>query len=116
MLTGVSGETIGDVFVVGPQGRLDGNGALALEKFLGSNPGNASKHVLFDFSGLDYISSAGLRVILLTAKKLQAGAGKVALCALNQDIQKVFEMSGFNTIVDISPSRELALSDLSAGS
>ena len=106
----VTQETIGNVLVVGPEGKLDGNSAKDLESVLLKAMEGGSHRILFDFSSLVYISSSGLRVILATAKQVKKQAGRVALCCLNDNIQQVFEMSGFNRILDIEGSREAALS------
>ena len=102
-------ESIGDVLVVGPQGKLDGSNSRELENLLQSAIREGSSRILLDFSALDYISSSGLRVIIATAKLLKKNAGAVALCNLNDHILKVFQMSGFDTILDIEETRESAL-------
>ena len=106
----VTQKTVGNVLVVGPEGRLDGNSAKDLESVLLKAMDGGAHRILFDFSSLVYISSSGLRVILATAKRVKKRAGRVALCRLNDNIQQVFEMSGFHTILDIEGSREAALS------
>lgn len=111
MLTEIKQDAIGDVLVVGPQGKLDGNGAKNLEQVLQKAMEEGASRILFDFTGLAYISSSGLRVILATAKRVRNESGKVALCELNDNIQKVFEMSGFSSILNIEDSREAALSE-----
>ena len=69
--------------------------------------------VVLDFAKLEYISSAGLRVLLKTAKKLH-GSGSFALCALNDNIEELIEMSGFSHFMDIFPSIGEATSKLTA--
>ena len=56
---------------------------------------------IIDCSQLDYISSAGLRAILIIAKKLKGLDGKLKLAALQESVQTVFEISGFNKIIPI---------------
>ena len=60
-------------------------------------------------SGLDYISSAGLRVLLVMAKKVQQAKGKVALYGLVPNVREVFAVSGFDTIFSIQPDSAAAL-------
>jgi len=55
---------------------------------------------------LDYISSAGLRVLLLSAKKARAGHGKFCIVSLSQTVMDVFEISGFSAIFEIADSVE----------
>jgi len=82
------------VFVVMPNGRLDTNNAPQAEKLLVENISAGEKRVIFDFSKTDYISSAGLRVILQTAKLVRKD-GRVVLCNTNEQIYEVLEISGF---------------------
>lgn len=56
----------------------------------------------FDFSPLEYISSAGLRVMLMANKKMTAGGGKMRLVGLNPSVREVFDMTGFSDIFDIA--------------
>lgn len=95
-----------DIYTSRPKGRLDSSACPAFEaEVVGAlNAGN--KRVLFDFSDLDYISSAGLRVVLMAAKRLKESGGKMALCSLNEMIKEVFEVSGFDRILDIQPNAE----------
>ena len=65
--------------------------------------------VILDMERLSYISSAGLRVILLTAKSLQGRNAKFAVCSLSESIQEVFEISGFDKIISVHPSQTEAL-------
>jgi anti-anti-sigma factor len=109
MLANIGQETIGDVLIVGPNGKLDGNGAKDLENALLSSMDDGATRILFDFSELAYISSSGLRVILVTAKRVKKESGCVALCELNDHIRQVFDMSGFSSILNIESSREAAL-------
>ena len=65
-----------------------------------------------DFEKLVYISSAGLRAILLTPSPLATGNAKLALCSLSDQIREVFEISGFDKIITIHPSKAEALASL----
>ena len=94
---------IEDIFVVMPNGRFDsGNDAEASTLVLERIDGGTTR-VIFDFSRTDYISSAGLRVILLTAKRLR-GSGQLALCNSNEQLHEVLEISGFLDILHHSAS------------
>ncbi|MFC5498096.1 STAS domain-containing protein [Caenimonas terrae] len=95
-----------------PSNRLDSGNSPAFEKEIMSQLEAGTTHVLIDFSDLNYISSAGLRVVLLTAKKTKAAGGKLVLCGLSDSINEVFMVSGFNAILDIQPTREAALARL----
>ena len=65
--------------------------------------------VVMDLEGLSYISSAGLRVILLIAKTLRKRNADLILCSLSDPIREVFEISGFDKIIPVHASREQAL-------
>jgi anti-sigma B factor antagonist len=68
--------------------------------------------VLFDFAKTDYISSAGVRILLKLTRAITAGGGIAALSTLNRQTTYVFEITGFSKIFTIFPSREKALKHL----
>ena len=68
--------------------------------------------VILDMEKLTYISSAGLRVVLQTAKTLQRQNSGFALCALSGTVREVFEISGFDQVISIHPSQEEAIAAL----
>ena len=73
---------------------------------------SGAKKVLLDFSSLDYISSAGLRVLLGAAKQLRAKGGTLGMFGLNQSVQEVFEISGFSSILSVYPTEDAAVSSM----
>ena len=89
----------GNTLTIALEGRLDTTTAPELEKELKDNLGNMEALVL-DFSGLDYISSAGLRV-LLSAHKQMSGRGGMKVTHVNEIVNEVFEVTGFSDILDI---------------
>ena len=80
-------------------GRLDTITAPALDKTINEDIGDAKKLVL-DMKGLEYISSAGLRVLLAAQKKMQK-SGSMKVTGVCEDIMEVFEMTGFADILVI---------------
>ncbi len=98
----------GSVLVVSPAGRLDSVTAGGFEAQLLKHINEGATKMVLDFGKLDYISSAGLRVVLLAGKKLKAAGGKLALCGLNQQIREVFAISGFISIFAVYPDRASA--------
>jgi len=103
-------EKKGGYLVVTVQGRLD---AVTAPDFEGSAAcwlSSGEKDVLIDLSGLEYISSAGLRAILASAKKLKSVQGQIAFCGLSGMVQEVFTISGFNSIFNIHATLDEALS------
>jgi stage II sporulation protein AA (anti-sigma F factor antagonist) len=103
-----------EISVVRPQGRLDSVTTAVFERDLLRNIDSGATRVLIDFSKLDYISSAGLRSVLLAAKRIRASGGRMSLCSLNRQIAEVFDISGFSSILDIQPSYDTAVARLSA--
>ena len=93
-------------------GRVDGTNAMEFEEALRSAIEEGDRAVLLDFESLSYISSAGLRAVLLTARALQKRDTAFVLCSLAEPIREVFEISGFDKIITIHPSRAGALASL----
>jgi len=73
---------------------------------------SGEQRLVIDMSELEYISSAGLRVFLITAKRLAKTSGKLALSALTEQVREVFDIAGFSSIFQIYPSRKDALTAL----
>ena len=99
----------GSTAVVEVEGRLDSVTSNELEKKLLSLLQGGEKNLLIDFTGLDYISSAGLRVLLIAAKKTKAAGGRVVLANLVNNVKEVFEIAGFTGIFPIFQSQAEAL-------
>ncbi len=104
----ISTRTSSDTHIVAITGSLDSTTSPEAQKSLDAVLASAKK-VLLDFSGLDYISSAGLRILLGAAKQLRASGGSLGLFGLNQSVREVFEISGFSTILSVYQSEAEAL-------
>ena len=107
----ISTRTSNDIHIVAIAGSLDSATAPEAQKSLDAVVAGAKK-VALDFSNLDYISSAGLRVLLGAAKQLRASGGKLGMFGLNQSVREVFEISGFATILSLYPSEADALGSM----
>lgn len=84
-----------------PIGRLDSNTAPQLESEINANLDDAETLIL-DFEGLEYLSSAGLRVLLSAHKTfMKKGSGSLTICHVNETIHEVFEVTGFLDILNI---------------
>ena len=105
----ISQERDGDVVIVRLSGRLDSSAAPAAEEKLSSAVVGAPPRLAIDMSDLAYISSAGLRVLLVVAKKIQQQKGKVALGGLVANVREVFTVSGFDTIFPIEADSAAAV-------
>lgn len=83
------------------KGRVDALTAGDLESAINTIIDKGDRCIILDFSGLTYISSGGLRVLLATAKKLQNNGDRFMLCGLSIDVQKVMNLPGFTAIFSI---------------
>ncbi|MDK2123479.1 STAS domain-containing protein [Parachitinimonas caeni] len=97
------------VAIFRPTGRLDSASSPELERMLTAELDAGTSRLVFDFADLDYISSAGLRVVLLAGKKLRTCQGKLALAGLRENVREVFSMSGFLALFAVAPNLEEAL-------
>ncbi len=102
-------ETVESVSVVSLNGRLDAGTSGDLEKELVSLIQAKASKVLVDCRELEYISSAGLRVLLAAAKQFKKEGGKITLCSLTPNVKQVFEISGFTSIFSLYGTREEAI-------
>ncbi len=92
-------------------GRLDGPAAPVLDQELVPLVVPGAKLVL-DLTDLAYVSSAGLRIFLKTAKQAKAAKARLSLFGINDVVQEVFDISGFTAIFEIHENRDLALAAL----
>ena len=91
------------------QGRLDAVTSGKLEEEGQSWIDRGEKALVMDLGGVDYISSAGLRAILILARKLNGSGGQIRFCCLKGMVQEVFSISGFNSLFPVFPSLTEAL-------
>lgn len=93
-------------------GKLDTNTSLEAGTYFKKVLEDGHVNILVDFEQLDYISSAGLRVLLSTAKQIQ-GKGAVGICSMNDEVREVLEMTGLaDLIFKIFKNEEEALNGL----
>lgn len=104
----------GKVMTLGLKGRLDGVSSKGAEQKILGLIDSGERRLVLDLAELDYISSIGLRVLMLTAKRLRTVDGKLVVCGLKPAIKKVFDIAGFSAILRIVPAREDAEKELSA--
>ena len=90
-------------------GQLNSNTSQGLEDKLIRAIDGGSKSMIIDFKNLDYISSAGLRVILKAIKALKREDGKIMLCDMQDYVKEVFEISGLDSLMPIFGSMGDAL-------
>lgn len=98
-------ERLGEACVVTVNGRLDGIFSTAFAKEVGELITGTNPKILIDFTDIDYVSSAGLRGLLLLVKKAKASGGLFALCGLNEQVREILDLSGFTAMFSIYPGR-----------
>jgi anti-anti-sigma factor len=98
--------------IVSISGRLDTTNYTILEKKLTDLTDNGQGKILVDCAKMDYISSSGLRILLMILKKVNLLKGRFVLCGLQENIHEIFEISGFTSIFEIHPERETALKSI----
>jgi anti-anti-sigma factor len=106
---GVTTERQGDTLIAKTDGRIDGTNAREFQTELDAAIDDSERAVILNMEELSYISSAGLRVILLTAKNMRNQNARFAVCSLSDPIREVFEISGFDKIISIHASQAEAL-------
>ncbi len=94
-------EKRGEVKIVSLHGRLDASATKGLEQRLLSIIDEGGRRLVLDLADLSYISSMGLRVLILLAKNLQKTKGSLALAALSNPVSDIFEIAGFTSIFSI---------------
>jgi len=113
----VSSRLLGSVRILDVQGRLDHAHAKAFESALAPHLVDCSSDgspLVLDFSGVSYISSVGLRVLLMAAKQTKAQKGRIAIAALTPIVTEVFQVSHFNLVLKVFPDVGAAAAELGA--
>ena len=97
------------VLIVGVKGKMDTITAPKFDKEFSAWTGQEEKSVILDLTGLDYISSAGLRSMLAAAKKVKATDGRLCIFGLKGPVKEVFKLSGFYAIFAVYETEAEAL-------
>lgn len=108
----INNEIISDVLVIKLSGRLDGiTSKIFTEKTNAPEQANAA-HVVLDCKDLNYISSEGLRVMLMAAKKAKALGGALTLASVNSSVNEVMVISGFGALLGVHANTEDAIQSI----
>lgn len=110
----ISTRKSNNVLIVMPSGRLDTHTSPEADQLIASVIEQGETRILVDFGQTDYISSAGLRVLLKATKQLKQAGGAFGLCNANEQIREVLEISGFATIMPCYGTLEEAERELAA--
>ncbi|MBV7485180.1 STAS domain-containing protein [Bordetella sp. BOR01] len=105
-------DKLGDVLLVSPEGQINSANAAGIEADLLTHVDKGERKVVLDLARLDYISSAGLRVVLVVAKRLKQAGGALALCSMQPQVREVFDISGFLAILTVTDTPQQAAEKL----
>src|SRR3970282_169916 len=98
-----------EITVVGPQGDLDMAVADEVKRVLAGLIDKGQSRVVMDLSQVGYIDSSGMGVLVASMKQARAAGGDVRLCALQEDVRAIFEMTRLIKVMSIHPTRQEAL-------
>ena len=99
-------DTAGDVLMLEVKGRIDSATAPALGERLTALLGGPDRRLVLDLGQLEYISSAGFRVLMLAGKRADAGDSRLVLCGVSGKVRQLFDIGGFLDLFSITASRE----------
>lgn len=105
-------EEKGEVIVVKIEGRVDAATSPQLEKKLNSIIDSGYFKLILNFADVDYLSSAGMRLMLAITKKLKSLEGKLVACNMNEEIMEIIKMAGFQNVIEIYPTEEESMTHL----
>ncbi len=97
------------ILILAFNGRLDAITSNAAQERIVSLIDKGETRLIADLSQLEYISSAGLRVFIMAAKRLKTGNGKIVLCSLTDPIKEIFDIAGFSALFPAHAARDEAL-------
>ncbi len=102
-------EKVQGVQIVHVKGSIDGATAEKFGQDINMVLGSNDQQFVLDLTDLQYINSAGLRVLLAMAKSVNKRGGRCVLCGLSEGVRNVIELAGFHRILNISPTLDDAL-------
>lgn len=105
-LVSIKEDVKGDILVLRISGRLDAVSSPTAERKVFDYINSGQYKLLLDFSGVDYLSSAGMRMLLSVTKKLKTLSGKVVLFAVTVNVMDVLKMSGFDHVLELVKTEE----------
>ena len=108
----ISEDRKADAVILALSGKLDATTAKTFEDRILGVINSGTQRLVVDLSQLDYVSSSGLRVFILAAKRLQTVDGKIVLCSLKDHVRQVFDLAGFSSMLSIYASRDEAMKSI----
>jgi len=98
----IENEKKEDILILHITGRLDAIASPKAEKKVLDFVNSGEKYLVLDLKGVDYLSSAGMRMLLATMKKLKGLSGKCVVCSITPNVMDVLKMSGFDHVLNIA--------------
>jgi anti-anti-sigma factor len=115
MAVNLSERSVGQITILKPSGRIDSQSSPEFETAIGEKL-NSTQKVVLDFGDVPYISSAGLRVVLVVAKRMgKVPGGQFALVSLKPEIFSVFKISGLTNVLKIYDTADKAVAEMGGG-
>lgn len=105
-------EPVGDIHVVTAQGRLDGSTSAMFTERFEKLIGGTQPKLLVDLSGIEFVTSAGLRAVLGVVKRVKAANGVLAVCGIQAPVQEILDITGLTPMMQIYPLRADGLTAL----
>ena len=105
-----------DIAVAAPVGRIDHAAASQLEQALApllAQTSSGQGGLILDFSGVDYISSVGLRVLMIAEKQMRGRGAHIGVAALQPVVAEIFAISRFDSVLEVFPSVRDGIAKLS---
>jgi anti-sigma B factor antagonist len=102
-------KEMNEIQILSVKGSIDADTASEFDQSLEKQISGGRDRIILDLSQLEYISSAGLRVIMKAAKKMEITGGEMAIVGLRGVVQEVFKVSGFYSLFNIYDSEEEAV-------
>lgn len=112
----LSHRSYGAARVLSPKGRLDHESCDAFQADLRPHAEACAQErtaLVLDMSGLDYVSSAGLRCLMIAAREAKARAGRIVVAAMQPVVAEIFQISRFNLVIEVFPTLREALAAIS---
>jgi anti-sigma B factor antagonist len=108
----ISEDRKADAVILSLSGKLDATTAKTFEDRIIGVINSGTQRLVVDLSQLDYVSSSGLRVFIIAAKRLQTMNGKIVLCSMKDHVRQVFDLAGFSSMLSIYASRDEAIKSI----
>ena len=111
MFVGINIEKEEDqgIVIIRIEGRMDAVSTPVLERNLSQEIEKGKRRFVLDFAKIDYLSSAGMRLLLSMTKKLKEKKEGLHLCSLNEEVMEIIRLAGFERIIQIFPTEQEAI-------